>query len=188
MDLLNYINKTLENTDFFEGELKLGFLKNDIFTYNINDKTFYGFKSFIEKNNSSIEFDHKIYKYYDMIMVSKNDNSHVCFKLSTDHMKYYTPFENKLSLRFKHNNKNIIDNINFPNLDNYHNYEVHNIDRFNLNFKNSNIIIDFIKINNDVKSIIFRFKVETSNFENFKKNLEYLLTKFYRKKVTLETI
>ena len=31
---------------------KLGFLKNDIFTYNINDKTFYGFKSFIEKNNS----------------------------------------------------------------------------------------------------------------------------------------
>lgn len=188
MDLLNYISKTLENTDFFEGELKLGFLKNDIFTYSINDKTFYTFKNFIQKNNSSIEIDHKIYKYYDMIMVSKNDNSHVCFKLSTDHMKYYTPFENKLSLRFKHNNKNIIDNINFPNLDNYHNYEVHNIERFNLNFKNSNINVDFVKINKDIKSIIFRFKVETSNFINFKKNLEYLLTKFYRNKITLETI
>ena len=109
MNIINYIDQTLKNSDFFEGELKLGFLKNDIFTYNINDNTFYGFKNFIEKNNSPLEIKHKIYKYYDMIMVSKNENSHVCFKLSTDYMKYYTPFENKLSLRFKHNNKNIID-------------------------------------------------------------------------------
>lgn len=188
MEILNYISKTLENTDFFEGELKLGLLKNEIFSYNLNDKTFYTFKNFIEKNNKQIEINHKIYKYYDMIMVSKNDNSHVCFKLSTDHMKYFTPFENKLSLRFKHNNKNIIDNLNFPNLDKYHNYEVHNIERFNLNYKNSIINIDFIIINQNIKSIIFRFKVETSNFENFKKNLDYLLSKFYRKKIILETI
>jgi len=185
MDITNYIKKILENTDFFEGELKAGFLKNDIFNYNMNDSTFYGFKNFISKNKSSIELKHKIYQYYDMIMVSKNDNSHVCFKLTPDHMKYYSPFKNKLSLRFKKNNKNIIDNLNFPSLDEYHNYEVHEIERYSMNYKNSIINIDFININDDTKSIIFKFKVETENYDNFLKNLEYILTKFYRKNLNL---
>ena len=50
MDITNYIKEILENTDFFEGELKVGFLRNDIFNYNINDSTFYGFKNFISRN------------------------------------------------------------------------------------------------------------------------------------------
>ena len=169
MDITKYIKEILETTDFFEGELKVGFLRNDIFTYNINDNTFNGFKSFIERNNKPINLNHKIYKYYDMVMVSKDENSHVCFKLTPDHMKYYTPLRNKLSLRFKKNNKNIIDNISFPYLDEYHNYEVHEIERFGIKYKNSTINIDFVNINDDVKSIIFKFKVESSNYDNFKK-------------------
>jgi len=185
MNITNYIETILKNTDFFEGELKVGFLRNDIFTYNINDNTFYGFKNFISKNNKSIEVKHKMYQYYDMVMISKDENSHVCFKSTPDHMQYYSPFKNKLSLRFKQNNKNIIDNLNFPYLEKYHNYEEHDIERFSINYRNSIINIDFININDDNKSIIFRFKVESSNYDNFKKNLEYILTKFYRQKIHL---
>ena len=49
MNITNHIESILKNTDFFEGELKVGFLKNDIFTYNMNDSTFYGFKILFQK-------------------------------------------------------------------------------------------------------------------------------------------
>ena len=142
-------------------------------------------KILYQEIKNSTELKYKIYQHYDMVMISKDENSHVCFKLKQDHLKYYSPFKNKLSLRFKKNNRNIIDNLNFPYLDKYHNYEVHEIERFSMNYKNSIINIDFININDDIKSIIFKFKVETSNYDNFKKNLEYILTKFYRKKLNL---
>jgi hypothetical protein len=184
-NISNYINETLDNTNFFEGELKVGYLKNDIFNYNINNSVYYGFKNFIEKNNNANKIKQKIYHHFDMMLISKDENSHVCFKLNETHMEYYTPIQNKLSLRFKKYNNNIIDNLNFPCLDSYHNYEDHEIDRYSINYNNSIINIDFININNDVKSIIFKFKVESANIDNFKINLQYVLSKFYRKKINL---
>ena len=158
-----YINNNLENTNFFEGELKVGYLKNDFFNYDINKKTFYGFKNFLEKNNQSTKIKQKLYQYYDMMMISKDDHSHVCFKLHESDMSYYTPFDKNYSLRFKNYNFNVID----------------------ISYKNSTINIDFVNINDKIHSIIFKFKVENSNLDNFKRNLNYILTKFYRKKVNL---
>ena len=180
-----YINNNLEDTNFFEGELKVGYLKNDFLNYNINKKTFYGFKNFLEKNNQSTKINQKLYQYYDMMMISKDEHSHVCFKIHDSDMSYYTPFDRNYSLRFKNYNFNVIDNIYFPSLEKYHNYEEQDIDRFSITYKNSTINIDFININDKVYSIVFKFKVENSNLDNFKRNLNYILTKFYRKKVNL---
>ena len=49
-------------------------------------------------NNNVNKIKQKIYHHYDMILISKDENSHVCFKLNETHMEYYTPFQNKLSL------------------------------------------------------------------------------------------
>lgn len=119
------------------------------------------------------------------MLISKDENSHVCFKLNDSKMDYISPLPNKLSLRFKLNNSNIIDNIYFPCIDNYDNYEEQEIDRYSIKFKNSIINIDFINTQNNIKSIIFKFKVDDKNFDNFKYNLSFVLSKLYRTNINL---
>lgn len=185
-NFIKNIENSISETQFFDGELKVGFLRNNIFNYNIRDNVYYGFKNFINKNNSATNMKQKLYQYYDLQMISKDENSHIVYKLNENsNMEYITLFENKLSLRFKLNNANIIDNIYFPCLDKYDNYEEQDIDRYSIKFKNSTINIDFINNQNNVKSIIFRFKVDKTNYDNFKNNLSFILSKFYRTKINL---
>ena len=186
VNFVQNIQNIINETQFFEGELKIGYLRNNIFNFNIRDNVYSGFKNFINKNNSATNFKQKIYQYYDLQMISKDENSHVCFKLDENsRMQYITLFDNKLSLRFKLNNANIIDNIYFPCLDKYDNYEEQNIDRYSIKFKNSIINIDFINTENNIKSIIFKFQVDKNNYDNFKSNLAFILSKFYRTKINL---
>jgi len=183
---VNNIKDIIDETQFFDGELKIGYLRNNIFNFNIRDNIYDGFKNFINRNNSVTTFKQKVYQYYDLQMISKDENSHICFKLNENsQMEYITLLENKLSLRFKLNNTNIIDNINFPCLEKYDNYEEQDIDRYSIKFKNSIINIDFINTHNNVKSIIFKFKVDNNNYDNFKYNLSFVLSKFYRTNINL---
>jgi len=182
---ISNIHTILDDAHFFEGELKVGFLKNNIFNYNIQDNIYFGFKNFISKNNTATNIKQTVYSYYDLMLISKDENSHVCFKLNDSKMDYISPLPNKLSLRFKLNNSNIIDNIYFPCIDNYDNYEEQEIDRYSIKFKNSIINIDFINTQNNIKSIIFKFKVDDKNFDNFKYNLSFVLSKLYRTNINL---
>lgn len=179
-DFLKEIENIVNEQKFFEGELKIGYLKNGIFAYNLRDNVFYGFKNFIGKRNIATNLKQTVYKYYDLILISKDENSHVCFKVNDYNLKYVTPFENKLSLRFKINNLNVMDNIYFPCIDEYNNFEEQNIDRYEMKFKNSIINIDFININDKVNSIILKFNVDSNNLQNFTNNLKFILSKFYR--------
>ena len=186
LELIKNIEDNINESQFFDGELKVGYLRNNIFNYNIRDNVFYGFKNFINKNNSATNIKQKVYQYYDLQMISKDENSHICFKLNENSkMNYITLLENKLSLRFKLNNSNIIDNIYFPCLEKYDNYEEQDIDRYSIKFKNSIVNIDFINNQNNIKSIIFKFQVDKNNYDNFKCNLSFILSKFYRTKINL---
>ena len=71
-DFLKEIENIVNEHKFFEGELKIGYLKNDIFAYNLRDNVFYGFKNFIGKRNTATNLKQTVYKYYDLILISKD--------------------------------------------------------------------------------------------------------------------
>ena len=179
-DIKNYI----KNEKFCNGNIKIGYLRNDIFRYDINNHDFESFKKFLAFKIQSTNYKQKIYQYYDLILISKDENSHICFKEKYHNLVYYTPFDNKLSLRFKVKKNIIVDNIQFPCIEKYHNFENQEIERYSIKFKNSIIDIDFIKYDN-IKTIEFSFNVDINNFEDFKNNLSYILSKLYRNKITL---
>merc|ERR1711916_217424 len=76
-------------------------------------------------------YSQKIYKYYDMFMISTNENSHSCFKFTNPEFKYVNILDNKLSLRFKINNSKIY------------------VDFLNINESINNIVISFVVHNNN---------------------------------------
>ena len=127
-----------------------------------------------------------VYKYYDMYMISKNENSHTCFKPINPNYHYIKLFENRLALRYKNTNNLMIDQINFPSIEKYDQQEYQEIDRYKISFKNSQILVDFININESVKSIIISFQIHENNYENSLKNLSYILSKFYKKNFNLK--
>ena len=179
---LNFINENVKDYKFLNGELKVGNLRNNVFDYNIHNNLFNNFKNFIDSNKryKKESFTQTVYKYYDMYMISKNENSHSCFKIINPNYKYVQLFENKLALRYKNTNNLMLDQINFPALEKYHQQEIQKIDRYTISFKNSKILIDFININDKINSIIISFHIHENNYENSLKNLSYILSKFYK--------
>ena len=123
---LNFINENIKDYKFLNGELKVGNLRNNVFDYNIHNNLFNNFKNFIDSNKryKKESFTQTVYKYYDMYMISKNENSHSCFKIINPNYKYVQLFENKLALRYKNTNNLMIDQISFPALEKYHQQEV----------------------------------------------------------------
>lgn len=179
---LNFINENVKDYKFLNGELKVGNLRNNVFDYNIHNNLFNNFKNFIDSNKryKKESFTQTVYKYYDMYMISKNENSHSCFKIINPNYKYVQLFENKLALRYKNTNNLMIDQISFPALEKYHQQEIQKTDRYTISFKNSKILIDFININDKINSIIISFHIHENNYENSLKNLSYILSKFYK--------
>ena len=179
---LNFINENVKDYKFLNGELKVGNLRNNVFDYNIHNNLFNNFKNFIDSNKryKKESFTQTVYKYYDMYMISKNENSHSCFKVINPNYKYVQLFENKLALRYKNTNNLMIDQISFPALEKYHQQEIQKTDRYTISFKNSKILIDFININDKINSIIISFHIHENNYENSLKNLSYILSKFYK--------
>lgn len=176
-EFINYLNTLVNDNKFVNGEITFGKLDNNFFNYNINKKSYYTFKNFIKKKNTSTTFKEKLYQYYDYLLVSKNDQSHICFRINSSDFKY--DINNKLSISYKTNNNYIVDNINFPTLDKYHSEVIKLYDKFSIKFKNSIINIEFIEINNKILSIKFTFNLHEKNFDNFKANLNFLLNKLF---------
>lgn len=174
---INHLKKLIKNNKFVNGEITFGKLNNNFFNYNINKKSYYKFKNFINKKYTIISTSYKIYQYYDYILFCKNNNSHVCFRINYSDFKY--DINDKLSFNYKTNNNYIVDNINFPSLQKYHSELHNNYDKYSVRFKNSIINIEFIEINNKILSIKFTFKIHEKNFENFKENLNFLTNKLY---------
>ena len=185
---LKFIDDNISEYKFFNGELKLGNLRNNVFDYNINSNLYNNFKNFIDSNDryQKESFTQTVYKYYDMYMISKNENSHTCFKPINPNYHYIKLFENRLALRYKNTNNLMIDQINFPSIEKYDQQEYQEIDRYKISFKNSQILVDFININESVKSIIISFQIHENNYENSLKNLSYILSKFYKKNFNLK--
>ena len=185
---LKFIDDNIKEYKFLNGELKIGNLRNNVFDYKINNNIYNNFKKFIDSNSryKKESFTQSIYKHYDMYMVTKNENSHTCFKLINPNYKYIKLFENKLALRYKNTSNLMIDQINFPALEKYDQEENQEIDRYTISFKNSQILIDFININKNVNSIIISFQIHENNYENSLKNLSYILSKFYKINFTLK--
>lgn len=185
---LKFINDNISECKFLNGELKLGNLKNNVFDYNINSNLFNSFKNFIDSNDryEKESFAQTVYKHYDMYMISKNENSHACFKLINPNYQYIKIFEDRLALRYKNTNNLMIDQINFPSIEKYDQQESQEIDRYKISFKNSQILVDFININESVNSIIISFQIHENNYENSLKNLSYILSKFYKRNFNLK--
>ena len=179
---ISNLNELILKYNYINGELKLGSLKDNFFNYNINNyEKFYNFLGNKYKKTVS---ESKIYYYYNMFLISKNENSHVCFQYNNLHMNYFTPIKNKYSLRFRNNDFNKIDTIYFPTLEKYDNEEHNKIVTFEVKYKNSIIYVNFININENINRIIFKFYIDKNNIHNFKQNLSFILSKFYFEKVT----
>lgn len=176
-EFINHLNNLVNENKFINGEITFGKLENSFFNYNINKKSYYTFKNFIGKKYQSTHFEEKIYQYYDYLLISKNDKSHVCFRINSSDFKY--DINNKLSLNYKTNNNYIVDNINFPSFDKYHSEVIKIYDKYCIKFKNSIISIEFIEENNKTLSIKFLFNLHKNNFENFKANFTFLLNKLF---------
>lgn len=183
-ELISYLNELILKHNFINGELKLGSLNNDIFCYNINN--FEKFYKFLEGKYKKTISESKIYYYYNMFLISKSEDSHVCFQYNNLYMKYFTPIKNKYSLRFRNNDFNKIDTIYFPTLEKYDNEEHNKIETFEVKFKNSIIYVNFININKNINSITFKFNIDKNNMYNFKLNLSFLLSKLYFEKITFK--
>ena len=99
----------------------------------------------------------------------------MCFRINSSDLKY--DLNDKLSINYKTNNNYIIDNINFPTIQNYHSELNKTYDKYFVKFKNSIITIEFIEINNKILSIKFNFKIHENNFDNFVNNFKFLHNK-----------
>lgn len=174
---LNFLNNLVKENKFINGEITFGNLNNNFFNFNINKKSYYTFKNFINKKYTKISSCEKIYQYYDYLLISKNSKTHVCFRINYSDYKY--DVNDKLSISYKTNNNYIIDNINFPTIQNYHSEITRNYDKYFVKFKNSVINIEFNEINNKILSINFKFNIHEKNFENFKLNFKFILNKLY---------
>ena len=172
---INHLNNLIKKNKFINGEITFGKLNNNFFNFNINKKSYYTFKNFISKKYNKTTCNDKIYQYYDYILVSKDNNTHVCFRINSSDLKY--DLNDKLSINYKTNNNYIIDNINFPTIQNYHSELNKSYDKYFVKFKNSIIIIEFIEINNKILSIKFNFKIHENNFDNFINNFKFLHNK-----------
>ena len=176
-EFIDYLQNLINENKFINGEITFGKLNNNFFNYNINKKSYYTFKNFINKKYKNITYNEKIYQYYDYLLVSKDDKSHVCFKINYSDFKY--DINDKLSISYKTNNNYILDNINFPTIDKYHLELNKLIEKYIIKYKNSTINIEFIEINNNTLSIKFIFNLHEKNFENFKTNLSFLIKKLF---------
>lgn len=186
-DFTNYIKDEIKTNNYINAELKLGFLKNKIFNHNIKSYLYDNFNKFMNSSYSKSKkvYSQKIYKYYDMFMISTNENSHSCFKFTNPEFKYVNILDNKLSLRFKINNSLMIDPIKFPCLEFYDDIEDQHIESFEIKFKNSKIYVDFLNINESINNIVISFEVHNNNYDNFLKNLSYVLSKLYKQNINL---
>jgi hypothetical protein len=176
-ELINHLNKLVKKNKFINVEITFGKLNNNFFNYNINKKSYYTFKNFINKKYSKISSNEKIYQYYDYLLISKDDKSHVCFRINYSDFKYDD--NNNLSISYKTNNNYIIDNLNFPSIQNYHSEIMKNYEKYLIKYKNSTIYIEFSEINNKILSINYKFNIHEKNFENFIINFKFLLKKLY---------
>lgn len=176
-EFINHLNNLVNTNKFINGEITFGKLDNNFFNYSINKKSYYTFKNFIKKKYTGINFEEKNYQYYDYLLVSKNDKSHICFRINSSDFKY--DINSKLSISYKTNNNYILDNTNFPAIDKYHSEITKVYDKFSIKFKNSIINIQFIEINNKILSIKFIFNLHKKNFNNFKTNFTFLLNKLF---------
>lgn len=183
--IINDIENILYDEEYINCDIKFGYLYNNVLKYNINNNFFDKFKQFINNKYKVQKINNNIYYYYDMILISRDENSHICKRISESKFKYYNFKKNKLAFQFKMTNNKIIDNIEFPCVEKYHNQENITIDEYPVKFKNSTINIQFININNNVNSIKLKFKVNKNNLDNFKNNLSFILSKLYREKVFL---
>jgi hypothetical protein len=176
-EFTNYLENLINKNKFVNGEITFGKLNNNFFNYNINKKSYYTFKNFINKKYKQTTFKEKVYQYYDYLLVSKDDKSHVCFRLNYTDFKY--DINNNLSICYKTNNNYILDNINFPTIEKYHSEFNKEYEKYSIKYKNSIINIEFIEINNNILSIKFIFNLNQKNLENFKINLSFLLKKLF---------
>ena len=115
---INHLNNLIQKNKFINGEITFGKLNNNFFNFNINKKSYYTFKNFISKKYNKTTCNDKIYQYYDYILVSKDNNTHVCFRINSSDLKY--DLNDKLSINYKTNNNYIIDhNLKFITNDDY---------------------------------------------------------------------
>lgn len=176
-NFLNHLNNLIDKNKFINGEITFGKLNNNFFNCNINKKSYYTFKKFLDKKYKSKNFKEKIYQYYDYLLVSTDNKSHVCFKINSSDFTY--DINDKLTISYKTNNNYLIDNINFPAIDKYHSELDKDCYKYSIKFKNSTINIEFIEINKKILSIKFIFNLHSNNFNNFKQNLSFLLNKLF---------
>ena len=174
-EFINHLDKLVNKNKFINGEITFGKLDNNFFNFNINKKSYYTFKNFIKKKYKSTNFKEKNYQYYDYLLISKSDKSHICFRINLSDFKY--DINNKLSISYKTNNNYIVDNINFPSIEKYHSEILKDYEKFSVKYKNSIINIEFIEINNKILSIKFTFNLHEKNFYNFKTNFVFLHNK-----------
>ena len=179
---INEINNLIKDKSNINIELKLGIIDNQFFNYNVNNNKF---KFFINSKYKKVESISKIYYYNNMFLISSDEYSHICFKNNNCNYKYYIPTKNKVIKKFKENNINIINNINFPQLENYDDIEDNIIETYEIKYKTSIINLNFININKTINSITIKSNIDGNNFNDFKINLSYILSKFYQIKINL---
>ena len=181
-DFIKEINNLIKEKNNINIELKLGSINNNFFKYDINNKKFKFFINSKYKKKDSIS---KIYYHNNIFLVSNDEYSHICFKNNNCTYKYYIPTKNNIIIRFKENNINIVNNVNFPQLETYDDIEDNIIETYEIKYKTSIINLNFINTNKTINSISIKCNIDRNNLEDFKINLSYILSKFYQVKINL---
>ena len=190
MNILDFSDKfkeIIDEQEFINAEFKLGAFntKNKVQYININKDLYNRFYTFISSKYNELEKVQKIYYYKDMKLVSINDNTHICIRSLP--CKYYDfLIKNNYGMRVILQNNRMINNINFPSLQKYDSIEVNNIKYFVIKYKNSEITLEFIE-RDDINSICLKSKIDKYNILNFVKNIQFILGKFYHRKIRLSS-
>lgn len=186
LDFSDKIKEIIDEKEFINTEFKLGSFnnKNNIQNININKDLYNRFYTFISSKYKELVKTQKIYYFQDMKLVSINDNMHICIRSLP--CKYYDfLIKNNYGMRAILQNNRMLNNINFPSLGKYDSIEVNNIKYFIIKYKNSEITLEFIE-RDDTNSICLKSKIDKYNIFNFVKNIQFILSKFYHRKIKLD--
>ena len=182
-------NLILEN-EFINIKISVGNINNNrIMNKNIYNRNFDIFEKFVEKRTKKkIKENIKEYKYKDMTCLSYDNTKKICYRslLSTFRdFKIITKNRCLQNLRVELINRRVVDPINFPALENYDYIESYSKNSYFSKFKNSEIVIEFIKTNKNILFINFITKVDNKNLDNFINSINYYLMKLHFSKSKL---
>ena len=182
-------NLILDN-EFINIKISIGNInKNRIMNKNIYNSNFDIFEKFVEKRTKKkMKENIKEYKYKDMTCLSYDNIKKVCYRsLLTTFKDFKIRTKNRClqNLRVEVINRRVIDPINFPALEKYDYIENYYKNSYFSKFKNSEIIIEFIKTNKNLLFINFITKVDNKNLDNFINSINYYLMKLHFSKSKL---